>query len=528
MKKVMIVVDQADRGRLDGDHVATADDYLAGKGESLDEGVQVVNLCRSYQYLSRGYYVSLLADARQQPVLPTLEMVEDIMNPFAYFQVLRAAGVKTIDFRVLRGRRRLLPKVILPEGDAAPNGRPEALVIPGSPGSETRYELGSTGYVETMCIVGKTRDERFARPCAAVFRLYAFPILRIRMYQDGEDWCVGQIIPGSPSQLGAEELDLLHERLRAREWNGQAARAAAHVPHRIACLWEESDRLQPSDDKTLGRFARAASRHGALFVTIGRDDLPRLAEYDALFIRTVTAIDHYSFRFAQTAESLGMPVIDDPQSMMKCSNKVYLHELFRRSGIATPKTRTISRKTPVEEVAGLGFPVILKVPDGAFSQSVKKADDQAALARLLGDLFERSPLLVAQTYVPTSFDWRITILEKKVLFACKYHMAKDHWQIARRFDSGFTRYGRVEAVPIAAVPEAVARIAVEAASPIGESLYGVDVKETAAGPLVIEVNDNPNIEAGYEDAVEGERIYDEIVGFFLRRIEAAARVGERA
>jgi glutathione synthase/RimK-type ligase-like ATP-grasp enzyme len=528
MKKVMLVVDQADRSRLDADLVTTADDYLAGKDESLDEGVHVVNLCRSYQYLSKGYYVSLLADARRQHVLPTLEMVEDIMNPFAYFQVLRAAGIKTIDFRVLRGRRRLLPRVILPESDATPNGKGEPLVIPGSPGSETRYEPGIAGYVDTMCVVGKALDERFARACAAVFRVYAFPILRVRMYQDGDEWCVGQIIPGSPSQLTPEELELLNERVRGREWNGHSARTAVQVPHHIACLWEESDALQPSDDKTLGRFARAATRQGALLVTIGKEDLPRLAEYDALFIRTVTAIEHYSFRFAQTAESLGMPVIDDPQSMMKCSNKVYLHELFRRSGIATPLTRTISRKSPVEQVAALGFPVILKVPDGSFSQSVKKADDEPALVRLLAALFERTPLLVAQAYVPTAFDWRITTLEKKVLFACKYHMAKDHWQIARRFDSGFTRYGKVEAVPIASVPEAVARIAIEAVSPIGDSLYGVDVKETADGPLVIEVNDNPNIEAGYEDAVEGDRIYDEIIGFFLRRIEAAARVTERA
>ena len=40
-----------------------------------------------------------------------------------------------------------------------------------------------------------------------------------------------------------------------------------------------------------------------------------------------------------------------------------------------------------------------------------------------------------------------------------------------------------------------------AANLIGDGLYGVDMKMTARGPVVIEVNDNPNIDAGAEDSV---------------------------
>jgi glutathione synthase/RimK-type ligase-like ATP-grasp enzyme len=219
-----------------------------------------------------------------------------------------------------------------------------------------------------------------------------------------------------------------------------------------------------------------------------------------------------------------MPVIDDPQSTMKCSNKVYLYELFARNGIPTPQTRILSRKTPIEEIAALGFPLILKVPDGAFSQSVKKAADAAELEALMSELLRDTPLLVAQEFRPTAFDWRVTVLDKKVLFACRYHMAKRHWQIARTFDSGFTRFGKVEAVAVQTVPLSVQDVAIESASLIGDGLYGVDLKETDSGVVVIEINDNPNIEAGFEDAVEGDRIYDEIVGWFLRRIHEAARI----
>ena len=76
------------------------------------------------------------------------------------------------------------------------------------------------------------------------------------------------------------------------------------------------------------------------------------------------------------------------------------------------------------------------------------ADNYAELAR-------RSPLLIAQEYLPTEFDWRVTVLDGKVLFAAKYHMARGHWQIRAESTAGKERYGRVEAVPRESAPRAV-------------------------------------------------------------------------
>ena len=71
----------------------SADRYLEGEGPSLAEGATVVNLCRSYAYLSRGYYVSLVAEARNQRALPPLAAAEDAGDPFTYFRALQEAGV---------------------------------------------------------------------------------------------------------------------------------------------------------------------------------------------------------------------------------------------------------------------------------------------------------------------------------------------------------------------------------------------------------------------------------------------------
>ena len=55
---------------------------------------------------------------------------------------------------------------------------------------------------------------------------------------------------------------------------------------------------------------------------------------------------------------------------------------------------------------------------------------------------------------------------------------------------------------------------------IGDGFYGVDLKESGRRTYVIEVNDNPSIEAGFEDRVLKEDLYLKLMEVFLKRIEA--------
>ena len=76
---------------------------------------------------------------------------------------------------------------------------------------------------------------------------------------------------------------------------------------------------------------------------------------------------------------------------------------------------------------------------------------------------------------------------------------------------------------IAEAPAAVVRAAVRAANLIGDGLYGVDLKMTERGVMVIEVNDNPNLDAGVEDRVLGEGLYKALMEDFVRRLDTARR-----
>lgn len=163
--------------------------------------------------------------------------------------------------------------------------------------------------------------------------------------------------------------------------------------------------------------------------------------------------------------------------------------------------------------------MVLKIPDGCFSRGVIKVENQAELAKAAAELFEHSVLLLAQEYLYTEFDWRIGVLNRQPLYACLYFMSKGHWQIYNHKAQGSEVNGLCETVPIEDVPPDVVKLAVDAASLIGDGLYGVDLKQTDKRLVVIEVNDNPNLDAGIEDACIQDQLYDRILEEFVRRLE---------
>jgi glutathione synthase/RimK-type ligase-like ATP-grasp enzyme len=252
---------------------------------------------------------------------------------------------------------------------------------------------------------------------------------------------------------------------------------------------------------------------------IESDEAVRIAEYDALFIRETTAVEHHTYRMARRADREGMIVIDDPQSIIRCSNKVYQAELFQRRGLPTPQTLVVHEGNIQDVAAIVGLPCVLNRPDGCFSQGVVKAETEDDLATLLPALFRESELVIAQAWTPSTFDWRIGVLDGKPLFACRYHMAPGHWQIVRTDGARHSRYGRVEALPVDEAPKKAVQLAVRAADLIGNGFYGVDLKEIDGRFVLMEVNDNPNVDAGFEDGATGDGLYLGIMDFFRRRLD---------
>ncbi|HUF46131.1 MAG TPA: RimK family alpha-L-glutamate ligase, partial [Aestuariivirgaceae bacterium] len=229
----------------------------------------------------------------------------------------------------------------------------------------------------------------------------------------------------------------------------------------------------------------------------------------------------FTYRFARRAEQEGIPVIDDPQSMIRCTNKVYLAERLNAAGVPTPRTVVVQGiKQAVSLGEELGWPVVLKIPDGSFSRGVYKCDDLECLKSRLKELLDQSDLVIAQEFVPTAFDWRIGVHAGEPLFACQYHMVKKHWQIMKYKDGKTVGEGTFKTVALDQVPHGVIETAVKAARLMGQGLYGVDLKQTDNGLYVIEVNDNPDLNHGIEDVEEKDALWEKLVKWFWDRMEA--------
>ena len=167
----------------------------------------------------------------------------------------------------------------------------------------------------------------------------------------------------------------------------------------------------------------------------------------------------------------------------------------------------------------------MKKPDSAFSNGVVKVKSEEELDERLDEFFGKSDLLVAQRFLPTSFYLRIGVLDGRALFACRYYMAPGHWQIIKQDNHGKGRYGKHETMPVETAPRQAVKLAIKAANPIGDGLYGVDIKESDGKFYVIEINDNPNIDAGVEDMVLRDELYRRVMEVFLKRMEERRQAG---
>ncbi|HSK17573.1 MAG TPA: glutamate-cysteine ligase family protein [Longimicrobiales bacterium] len=525
-RRVLVVV--TERGDADGVPdalVTTAQGYIEAGETAADPNTLIINLCRTLGYGSDGYYVSLLADARGQQVLPRLETSAGLAEPYSRFRALQEAGIATLDAGEMAVRWRRAGISWDEDSDAAAEGfGPLPLIRENGhcrPAGDDEVE-------DIIACIGTTPDPRFQAIAAGVYRVWPAPLLRIRVVREQSLWKVAGVMPASPDTLDDEQrrqlVDAVTGDVPALRRGGTVERDTIRAS--IAVLLDPADPFTASSTETIDRLEQVAATMNVHVARIDASELRRLPEYDALFIRSLTGVTLPSFQFALRAEALDMPVIDDSQSIIRCGNKVFLEELLRREGLPLPKTRIITQHSPWSMLEELGLPFVIKSPDGSFSAGVHKIATREDYEQRAGELLAHSPLLIAQEWLPTGFDWRITVLDGQLLFAARYYMARDHWQI-RTEEGGVERYGKVEAVARDEAPAAIVDVALRAARLIGRGIYGVDLKETANGPVVIEVNDNPNLDADYEDAIDGDTIYEDIIRFFLRRIEEEAEAPRR-
>ena len=487
---ILIVVNNSRDWPLDipGVTVVPARTYLSDPAYGSGHIVRVFNLCKSYRYQTLGYYVSLLAEARGHKPLPRVNTIEDLQS---------------------QNMVRLLTE-----------GLDELIQKSLAPIKSDTFELN--------IYFGHSAVSHHDPLSRQLFNLLQAPLLHANFERRGHHWHIRSLRPIAASDIPPQQQEFAI-RATTEYFIGHRRHTKKLAPrYNLAILHDPANPEPASNAKALQKFEKAAQSLGMHVEFITKADYGRLTEFDALFIRDTTFVNHYTYRFSRRAAAEGLVVIDDPDSILKCNNKVYLAEILARHRIPAPKTLLVHRDNVNQIIPTLGLPCVLKQPDSSFSIGVVKVETEQELPARVNGLLDKSELIVAQEYLPTEFDWRVGILDWRPLFVAKYFMVPGHWQIIRHGDQKHNFIeGPVVALSVSEAPDRVVKMALRAAKLIGDGFYGVDIKQVGKRYYVIEINDNPNVDAGNEDSVLKDALYREVMGVFLKRIEARKRGAPR-
>lgn len=465
-------------------HLVYAEKFLTEEKYQKAKGVRVFNLCSSYEYQSLGYYVSLLAQARLQRVIPNVATIKD----FQVGEIIETIGEEAND---------LIQKSL-------------------------KHLTSSTFAIQSY--FGLTPIKKYRKLIRALYQLFEAPILEF-YFEKTYEWSLKKVTPIPFSMI---QPDWNVESYAEQYFNQKRFSISRFKDYTydLAILIDPEEKTPPSCKVALSKFKVAAEKIGFFTEFITKNDIDRIPEFDALFIRTTTNVNDYTYQFSRYAYAEGLSVIDDPWSILKCSNKLFFAEAMKKAEVSVPKTLFVSKKTVAEDIIkALDFPLILKQPDSAFSLGVFKIRSKEELEEKLEQLLACSELVVAQQFIHSTFDWRIGILDHKPIFACKYHMAKNHWQIINwQYKKLKDKEGYTEAIAIDEVPTKVLETAIQAAMAMGDGFYGVDLKEASGQVYVMEVNDNPNVEYRKEDQILQDDLYKKIIKTLFTRIESARNI----
>lgn len=468
----------------DSVEVVAARDYLShARFQQFATGARVFNLCRSYAYQSIGYYVSLLAEARGHRAIPDVATLRD----FRSNAVVRSRGDELDD----------VLQVVLKQVAA------------------DDFSL--------KILFGQSLEAGYGGLAAKLYRLFPAPLLKVQFVRRKGKWQVAAANPLAVSSLTEEErvkLESFAQYYFSRRQS--AAPAKQRYLYDLAIVVNPTEESPPSNEKALQKFTEAAREEGFFVERITTDDMDRIKEFDAVFIRQTTFVDQPIYRLSRLAFAEGLVVIDDPWSILRSTNKISLYESLTRLRIPSPQTWILSLTDLKKNTfIGVTFPCVLKLPDGAFSHGMRKVEDAEQLRLALPEMLKKSELILAQAYVPSEYDWRIGVLDNQPLYACKYFMAQGHWQIYNwSASTKDLQLGNSETLHVEYAPPKVVETALRAARIMGDGLYGVDLKQFGDEVVVIEVNDNPSIDAGIEDKALGMELYRRIARSFRRRIGA--------
>ena len=229
-------------------------------------------------------------------------------------------------------------------------------------------------------------------------------------------------------------------------------------------------------------------------------------DFDVLIPRLSRTTVQYGEEVVAHFEWIGTPVVNRARSIAAARHKFHSLRILAQHGLPIPPSLTVGSAAFLEgAVAEMGdYPFILKPFHGTHGTGVMLLDTPTSLTSAVDALCDLHEDYVIQPFIAEAggVDIRVLVVGGKAIAAMKRSAP------VGEFRANVHRGASGEAVSL---PDAYTDVAIRAAAALELEIAGVDLLQTNAGPVVLEVNPSPGFEE--LESVTGINIAGAIVEF---------------
>lgn len=230
---------------------------------------------------------------------------------------------------------------------------------------------------------------------------------------------------------------------------------------------------------------------------------------DAVIPRVGASVTFYGCAVVRQFEMMNVFVSATSDAIQRSRDKLRSLQRLSKAGIGMPKTVFTNYSRDVAEViehAG-GVPVIIKLLEGTQGLGVVLAETKSAAESVLEAFNGLEARVIVQEFIKEAkgADIRALIVDGQVVGAMKRQGKEGE------FRSNLHRGGTAEVITL---NDQETQLAINAAKVLKLPVCGVDMLQSARGPLLLEVNSTPGLE-GIEEA-SGQNIAENIITYIER------------
>ncbi|SFT76690.1 SSU ribosomal protein S6P modification protein [Lishizhenia tianjinensis] len=236
-----------------------------------------------------------------------------------------------------------------------------------------------------------------------------------------------------------------------------------------------------------------------------------LEGYDAVIPRIGASVTFFGTAVVRQFEMMGIFTTVSSNGLSNSRDKLRSLQLLTKKGVGMPKTVFTNYSNNVEHLIDAvgGAPIVIKLLEGTQGLGVVLAESKKAAESVLEAFNGLKARVIVQEFIKESrgADIRAFVVDGKVVGAMKRQGKEGE------FRSNLHRGGSAKIIELSEREE---ETAIRAAKALNLGIAGVDMLQSARGPLVLEVNSSPGLE-GIERATHKD-IAGEIIEYLQRKI----------